>query len=82
VGDGVASAVKEETGEGPYHVLREGRSLIDLSSANMIQAISSGIPGRNIWKAMECTSCNPDRFYSYRQARGATGRQGGFIGMW
>jgi YfiH family protein len=82
VGDDVASAVEEVTGEGSYHVLRGGRSFIDLSSANMMQAISSGIPGGNIWKAMECTRCSPDRFYSYRHARGATGRQGGFIGMW
>lgn len=82
VGDDVAAAVKDGTGEGPYHVLRGGIRYIDLSSANMVQAVSSGIPGENIWKAMECTSCNPDRFYSYRRAGGATGRQGGFIGMW
>lgn len=82
VGDDVASAVDEGTGEGPYQTRREGRCFLDLSSANMIQAVSSGIPEGNIWKSPECTCCNPERFYSYRQAKGTIGRQGGFIGMW
>ena len=39
-----------------------------------------GVPERNIWLSEECTFCRPDLYYSYRFARGTTGRQGAFIG--
>ena len=70
------------TGEGDYHDKREDRYVIDLSSANKIQAMASGIEESSIWQSEECTFCNPGKYYSYRHAGGSTGRQGGFIGMW
>jgi copper oxidase (laccase) domain-containing protein len=29
----------------------------------------------------ECTFCLPEKYYSYRYAKGTTGRQCGFIGI-
>lgn len=82
VGEEVVSGVREATGEGDYYSIKEGRHYIDLSSANMLQAVGAGIPPENIWQSDECTFCSPEKFYSYRYLNGCKGRQGGFIGMW
>ncbi|MBI4681277.1 MAG: peptidoglycan editing factor PgeF [Nitrospirae bacterium] len=82
VGEEVKHAVYNVTGEGSYYRRQNGKYFIDLSSANMIQALSMGIQEENIYQSDECTFCNPDRFYSYRYTKGSAGRQGGFIGMW
>jgi YfiH family protein len=81
VGSEVKEAVCEATGEGKYCMPEKDKYFIDLSSANRIQALSSGIPGENIWSSGECTRCNPDAFYSYRYSRTYAGSQGGFIGV-
>ena len=76
----VNDAVKRATGEGNYYSKKGEKFFLDLSSANRYQALSLGIPEANIWVSDECTYCNPDKFYSYRYARGSTGRQAAFIG--
>jgi len=80
VGFDVFSAVSHATGPGDYFSNEGGKYCLDLPLANKYQALSMGIPERNIWLSEECTFCNPDKFYSYRYARGTTGRQGAFIG--
>ncbi len=81
VGDDVKDAIQKVTGKGTYYHEQDNKCFVDLSSANVIQALSTGIPQQNIWQSDECTFCNPDRFYSYRYVKGPTGRQGGFIGI-
>ncbi len=82
VGSDVKSDVLRATGDGAYFRSNGDKYFIDLSFANRLQALSMGVPQKNIWQSAECTYCNPGRFYSYRHAKGSTGRQGGFIGMW
>ena len=82
VGDDVKNAVIDATGKGDYCSEKDNRQFVDLSSANIIQALSLGVLRQNIWHSGECTSCNPNRFYSYRYTKVTTGRQCGFIGMW
>lgn len=79
---GVKDAVGQATGPGDYYIKSGDKYHIDLSSANMIQALSMGISEDKIWQSEDCTFCNPDKYYSYRYSGGSTGRQGGFIGMW
>ncbi|HDO25789.1 MAG TPA: peptidoglycan editing factor PgeF, partial [Nitrospirae bacterium] len=79
VGADVGDAVDSATGKGDYYVKRDSLRFIDLSSANVKQALSAGIPGENVWQSEECTFCDPDRFHSYRYAKDKAGRQGGFI---
>ncbi|MBI4697960.1 MAG: peptidoglycan editing factor PgeF [Nitrospirae bacterium] len=81
-GADVKEAVAEATGENSCCQVKNGKYFIDLLSANRYQAVSMGIPADNIWQSDDCTFCNPELFYSYRYAKGTTGRQGGFIGMW
>jgi polyphenol oxidase len=76
----VFHAVSKATGTGEYFTLKGGKCCLDLPKANKFQALSSGIAEENIWMSDECTFCSPDKFYSYRFARGTTGRQGAFIG--
>lgn len=76
----VMRAVTHATGPGEYSINKAGKHCLDLPTANKYQALSSGVPENNIWLSDECTFCNPDKFYSYRFARGTTGRQGAFIG--
>lgn len=81
VGTDVKDAVCEATGDGKYYTFSKGKYSIDLASANRLQAVSSGIPEKNIWLSSQCTYCNYDHFHSYRYHKNHTGRQGGFIGM-
>jgi hypothetical protein len=81
VGHEVKEAIYESTRKGDYYLLRDGKYCVDLSSANMYQAISMGIPEENIWVSHECTYCNPEEFYSYRYMKTLNGSQGGFIGI-
>ncbi|UCG77539.1 MAG: peptidoglycan editing factor PgeF [Nitrospirota bacterium] len=81
VGEDVLRAVMGATGEGEYYERRDGKICLDLPSANRAQAVDMGINEDNIWMSTECTYCYPERFFSYRYARGPTGRQGGFVGM-
>jgi YfiH family protein len=76
----VNDAVKKATGEGDYYSKKGEKYFLDLPRANKQQAMSIGIPESNIWISDECTFCNPDKFFSYRYAKGSTGRQGAFIG--
>jgi len=76
----VMSAVLNATGPGDYTVIKGDKYSLDLPGANKYQALSAGIPEKNIWMSDECTFCNPEKFYSYRFSKGTTGRQGAFIG--
>lgn len=80
VGMNVLNAVKEATGEGDFHMLKDGKICLDLASANMIQAARIGVPAQNIWISPECTYCAPEKFNSYRYNK-TPDRQGGFIAI-
>lgn len=78
----VKDAIYKATGNGKYYIEKsEGKYCVDLSSANIYQALSMGIPEENIWSSNECTYCSPDEYHSYRYCKDCTGRQGGFIGI-
>ncbi|TAN43369.1 MAG: peptidoglycan editing factor PgeF [Nitrospirae bacterium] len=81
VGPEVVRAVERTTGTGDYVRQKGGKYVIDLAAANRYQALSAGIKEENIWMSGDCTFCNPDRYCSYRFAKGTTCRQAGFIGM-
>lgn len=81
VGHEVLRAVERTTGKGEYYLKKGGKYCLDLPSANKYQAMSLGVPESNIWISEDCTFCRPDKYYSYRYAKGPTGRQGGFIGL-
>ncbi len=81
VGYEVIESVVRASGEGDYYRINGGKYCIDLASANRQQAVSCGVSPEKIWLADECTFCRPEKYYSYRFAKGTTGRQCGFIGI-
>ncbi len=81
VGYEVIEAMKKVMKDGDYYVKKGEKYCFDLAAANKYQTLSMGIPSGNIWMSEECTRCLPEKYYSYRYAKGLTGRQGGFIGM-
>jgi YfiH family protein len=81
VGNEVKEAICKATGDGEYYIQKKGKYCVDLSYANMYQAVAMGVPKKNIWISHECTYCNPKEYYSYRFNKGITGSQGGFIGL-
>lgn len=81
VGPEVVDSVRRATGEGDYVRMSGDRHFIDLQRANRLQALSLGVPKDNIWISEDCTYCLPERYFSYRFAKGPTGRQAGFIGL-
>ena len=48
---------------------RDGKKFLDLWAANKIQLMEVGIPAQNIDVAAECTCCNANWYFSYRNAR-------------
>lgn len=81
VGDEVKNAIERATEGDGYYYKKENKYFLDLSSANVLQALSSGVPRHNIWQSEECTYCSPEKFFSHRYSKGSAERQGGFIGM-
>ena len=81
VGYEVIEAVTRVTGNGDYVIKRGEKYCLDLPTANKYQALDSGVKTENIWMSDECTFCLPEKYYSYRYAKGTTGRQCGFIGI-
>lgn len=81
VGHEVFDALRKATGSGDYFRIRGEKFYLDLPAANKYQAISGGVLPENIWMSDDCTFCLPGKYYSYRFAKGPTGRQGGFIGI-
>ncbi len=79
VGPEVVDAVARGTGAGDYITERGGKYHIDLRLANRLQAYSSGVRAHNIWQTADCTCCRPEKYYSYRHAKGVTGRLHGMI---
>jgi len=77
----VERAIYNATGDGRYLSRKNGKYYIDLSEANKIQILSTGVPEKNIWVSNECTFCNHDRYHSFRFHGNYAGRQGGFIGI-
>ena len=49
------------------------RFMLDLLKANEAEALEAGILNKNIHRSNECTSCNNDRWFSFRK-EGTTGR--------
>jgi len=81
VGREVKDAIYSVMGEGKYYMPVDGKYYVDLPAANVLQALSMGIPEENIWISNICSHCNPQDFHSYRYHREYSGRQGGFIGV-
>ncbi len=81
VGYEVVEAVEKATGTGDYFTMKGEKYCLDLPSANRYQAFSAGVLPENIWMSDDCTSCQNEKYYSHRVAKGAPGRQGGFIGV-
>ena len=86
VGENVKSACKENF---PNHdeliINRNGKIYFDLWAANKIQLEEVGLPAKNIDVAGECTCCNANFYFSYRNARqnnlSETGRIAALIGL-
>ena len=51
----------------------DGKYLLDLPHANKLDALSAGVESKNIFNLEQCTSCHPERWFSYRR-EGPTGR--------
>ncbi|MCU1286179.1 MAG: hypothetical protein JWO13_2529 [Acidobacteriales bacterium] len=69
------------TARAPGHSNLGPQIHLDLVEANRRQLLDAGLKPKNIWSAGACTSCNTDRFFSYRKEAGFTGRMMSVIGL-
>jgi len=60
--------------------VENGKSFVNLSRLNRDIVRAAGVPGKQLFQVGPCTACAPEQFFSYRRARGETGRQMSFIG--
>ena len=72
----VGDEILEEASPGAdrYFARRDGRLYLDLWAANVEQLIAAGVAADRVEVSGVCTCCHADQFFSYRAARGATGR--------
>jgi len=77
----VVGPLKESIGdrEGLLTDKGGGRWLLDLWKANSALLVRTGLRPENIEVVGLCTSCNSDRFYSYRKDGPNTGRMMGLV---
>lgn len=54
---------------------------VDLTKANEIQLLNADLKDKNIAAANLCTSCNAEKFYSYRRTKGLCGLAIGVLSM-
>ncbi len=58
-----------------------GKWRFDLAAANRAQLLGQGLSPERIHLSGECTSCDPERWFSHRRDAGRTGRHLNFIFM-
>ncbi|MCS7203749.1 MAG: peptidoglycan editing factor PgeF [Thermodesulfovibrio sp.] len=81
VGQDVIEALKTQTPSEEFILSFDGKKHVDLSIANLLQALSLNIPKENIWICPDCTYCKSNLYASYRHKKKFAGRQYGIIGM-
>ncbi|MFD3258515.1 peptidoglycan editing factor PgeF [Paenibacillus lentus] len=87
VDEAVMSQVREGLAEGEDIAafaspsVNPGRCMLNLKELNRIIMIKAGILPTHIECTTWCTSCHPDKFFSYRKQNGTTGRMASWIGM-
>jgi YfiH family protein len=59
----------------------DGKWMLDLKEANVMQLKESGFKSENIFTVEFCTSCHNDRFFSYRREGKEAGRMVSFIAI-
>jgi YfiH family protein len=82
VNDDVAKPLMKQWGKliTPSIQVKQNKTFINLSRLNRDILRAAGVPGAQLYQIGPCTSCTSDEFYSYRRARGETGRQISVIG--
>jgi YfiH family protein len=75
VGPEVEAEARDQAPEAEaFFVRRRGALHFDLWAANRAQLVAAGLPPAHVELADACTQCHAATFYSYRAARGTTGR--------
>ena len=82
VGEEILDACKKSFPNHPELIIeREGKFFLDLWTANKVQLMEVGLPEENIDVAGECTCSKSSWYFSYRAAKGKTGRIAAVIGI-
>ena len=82
VGGEVVDEIEQVGTSGPDYITnrsQDGRRHFDLWGANLTQLVETGIPEENIETSRICTLHHPTSLFSYRHAKGETGRFGAGI---
>jgi purine-nucleoside/S-methyl-5'-thioadenosine phosphorylase / adenosine deaminase len=69
------------TARAPGHSELPNKISLDLVEANRRQLLAAGVTARNISASPLCTCCRTDLLFSYRAAKGPTGRLMGVAGI-
>ena len=64
-----------------WQIGADKKIFLDLKKAIFLELIKCGLNKDNIEVASECTSCNPDLFFSHRRDKGQTGRMAAVMGL-
>ena len=73
--------LKQKLDNSAWQMGADKKIFLDLKRAIFLKLISCGLHKENIEVASECTSCNPDLFFSHRRDKGQTGRMAAMMGL-
>ena len=68
VDEPVLAAIPERS---VFRPVRPGHAMLDLFALNRLQLVGAGVPAGRIERVGGCTSCDPDRYASYRRDKRA-----------
>ena len=73
--------LKQKLDNSVWKIDADKKIFLDLKKAIFLELIKCGLNKDNIEVASECTSCNPDLFFSHRRDKGQTGRMAAVMGL-
>jgi YfiH family protein len=73
--------LKQKLDNSVWKMGADKKIFLDLKKAIFLELIKCGLNKDNIEVASECTSCNPDLFFSHRRDKGQTGRMAAVMGL-
>ncbi len=82
IGENVAKIARENFTSNELEQIiknRNGKNFLNLQLANQLALIDKGLSIKQIDILDFCTSCNVEKFFSYRKENGKTGRMGAII---
>ena len=81
IGPGIGACCYQVGAEVAGRFGKSGAGVLDLGAENLNQLLQAGVPRAQLSAVLQCTFCNPAKFYSWRRDRETSGRMISYVKM-